>query len=204
MAADEDPSQSLHGPNLRVLLTTDRDGECLLEITQLAPAPGPWRLEVVWQPVDARGLTLGFANPLYQTPLTFSRLTGSGSVANQLAIDKALAIRSLAAAGRSERQIAAALSVSRKAVRRHLGRSNSKGTKAPTGEAPTGSTQAMETKAPTGSSEADKGAAPAVLEPSLAAAPKAGSRRTAARSPSRRDAPRTAVGCGPRRPRCGA
>ncbi len=45
-------------------------------------------------------------------------------MANQLAIDKALAskalaIKALAAAGRSERQIAAVLSVSRKAVRRH-------------------------------------------------------------------------------------
>ncbi len=74
MAAGDDPSQLLHGPNLRVLLTTDRDGECLLEITQFEPAPGPWRLEVVWQPVDARGLALGFTNPLYHTPLTFSRL----------------------------------------------------------------------------------------------------------------------------------
>ena len=74
-------------------------------------------------------------------------------MANQLAMDKALAIKALAASGRSERQIAAALSVSRKAVRRHLGRSNSKETKAPTGEAPTGSPAPKETKAPTGSSE---------------------------------------------------
>jgi transposase len=58
-------------------------------------------------------------------------------VANQLAMDKALAIKALAAAGRSERQIAAALSVSRKAVRRQLGRSNSKETKAPTGSSET-------------------------------------------------------------------
>ena len=104
-------------------------------------------------------------------------------MANQLAMDKALAIKALAAAGRSERQIAAALSVSRKAVRRHLGRSNSKETKAPTGstetketKAPTGSIEAKETKAPTGSSEAERAAAPAVSEPSIASAPKTGSR----------------------------
>jgi hypothetical protein len=74
MASGEVPAQSLHGPDVRVVLTTDRDGDCLLEITQREPAPGPWRLEVVWQPVDARGLALGFTNPLYHTPLTFSHV----------------------------------------------------------------------------------------------------------------------------------
>ena len=104
-------------------------------------------------------------------------------MANQLAMGKVLAIKALAAAGRSERQIAAALSVSRKAVRRHLGRSNSKETKAPTGltetketKTPTGSIEAKETQSPTGSSEVEKAAAPAVLEPSIASAPKTGSR----------------------------
>ena len=38
-------------------------------------------------------------------------------MANQLAIDKALAIKTLAAAGRSERQIAAALGSSESAVK---------------------------------------------------------------------------------------
>ena len=73
MSNTEPPSLSLHGPGLRLLLTTDRDGDCLVEITQLEPAPGPWRLELDWQPVDRRGLSLGFTNRLYQTPLTFSR-----------------------------------------------------------------------------------------------------------------------------------
>lgn len=72
-------------------------------------------------------------------------------MANQLAMDKSLAIQGLAAAGMSERQIAATLSVSRKAVRRHLGRGTSKDTDAPTGEAPTGSDASKETNAPTGS-----------------------------------------------------
>jgi transposase len=66
-------------------------------------------------------------------------------------MDKVLAIQSLASKGISERQIAATLGISRKAVRRHLGRNGSKETKAPTGKAPTGSEGAKETKAPTGS-----------------------------------------------------
>jgi transposase len=72
-------------------------------------------------------------------------------MANQLAMDKVQAIKSLEAAGLSERQIARTLSVSRKAVRRHLGRRPSKDTKAPTGKAPTGSLEPKDTKAPTGS-----------------------------------------------------
>jgi hypothetical protein len=51
----------------------------------------------------------------------------------------------------SERQIASTLSISRKAVRRHLGRNRSKDTKAPPGEAPTGSDDPKDTKAPPGS-----------------------------------------------------
>jgi len=56
-------------------------------------------------------------------------------MANRLAMDKVQAVKSLAAAGLSERQIARTLGVSRKAVRRHLGRIPSKDTKAPTGSA---------------------------------------------------------------------
>ena len=72
-------------------------------------------------------------------------------MAHRLAMDKVHAITSLHAQGMSERRIAKTLEISRKAVRRHLGRPSSKDTKAPTGEAPTGSADAKETKAPTGS-----------------------------------------------------
>ncbi len=74
-------------------------------------------------------------------------------MAHRLAMDKVQAIKSLDAAGLSERQIAGTLSISRKAVRRHLGRGASKDTKAPTGKAPTGSADPKDTKAPTGSAE---------------------------------------------------
>src|SRR5262245_25884881 len=88
-------------------------------------------------------------------------------MANQLAMDKVQAIKSLEAAGLSERLIASTLGISRKAVRRHLGRNRPKDTKAPTGEAPTGSLEAKDTssahrvgdskdtKAPTGSAVAE-------------------------------------------------
>jgi transposase len=72
-------------------------------------------------------------------------------MAHRLAMDKVHAITSLHSQGMSERQIAKTLEISRKAVRRHLGRPSSKDTKAPTGEAPTGSADAKDTKAPTGS-----------------------------------------------------
>lgn len=72
-------------------------------------------------------------------------------MANRLAMDKVHAIKSLEAAGLSARRIARTLSISRKAVRRHLGRQWSKGTKTPTGDAPTGSGDPKDTKAPTGS-----------------------------------------------------
>ena len=72
-------------------------------------------------------------------------------MAHRLAMDKVHAIKSLHAQGMSERRIAKTLEISRKAVRRHLGRGSSKDTKAPTGEAPTGSAEAKDTKAPTGS-----------------------------------------------------
>ena len=78
-------------------------------------------------------------------------------MANQLAMDKVQAIKGLAAAGRSERQIARTLGISRKAVRRHLGRAAPKETKAPTGKAPTGSEARKETKAPTGSEASAEG-----------------------------------------------
>jgi transposase len=72
-------------------------------------------------------------------------------MANRLAMDKVQAIKSLQAAGLSERQIAVTLAISRKAVRRHLGRNSAKDTKAPSGKAPTGSEAPKDTKAPTGS-----------------------------------------------------
>jgi transposase len=54
-------------------------------------------------------------------------------MANQLAMDKSLAIKNLATAGYSQRRIAQTLGISRKAVRRHLAADFSKDTKAPTG-----------------------------------------------------------------------
>ena len=78
-------------------------------------------------------------------------------MSNQLAMEKLLAIQNLASRGMSERRIAATLGISRKAVRRHLGRDGSKDTKAPTGEAPTGSEGSKETKAPTGSEPGQEG-----------------------------------------------
>ena len=54
-------------------------------------------------------------------------------MANQLGMDKSLAIKSLRNEGMSERAIARALDVSRNAVRSHLRGLPSKGTKAPTG-----------------------------------------------------------------------
>ena len=73
---------------------------------------------------------------------------------NQLGMDKVHAIKSLHATGMSERRIASTLGISRKAVRRHLGRGAPKDTKAPTGKAPTGSSDSKDTKAPTGSAAA--------------------------------------------------
>jgi transposase len=75
-------------------------------------------------------------------------------MANQLGMDKVQAIKNLQATGMSERRIANTLGISRKAVRRHLGRGAAKDTKAPTGEAPTGSPTSKDTKAPTGSAGA--------------------------------------------------
>lgn len=72
-------------------------------------------------------------------------------MAHRLAMDKVHAITTLHSQGMSERRIAKTLNISRKAVRRHLSRTPSKDTKAPTGEAPTGSAAAKDTKAPTGS-----------------------------------------------------
>ena len=72
-------------------------------------------------------------------------------MANRLAMDKAQAIKGLEAAGLSERQIASTLEVSRKAVRRHLGRISSKDTKAPTGSSAHRVEGSKDTKAPTGS-----------------------------------------------------
>ena len=74
-------------------------------------------------------------------------------MANRLAMDKVLAVKSLAAAGLSERQIARTLEVSRKAVRRHLGRISSKDTKAPTGSSAHRVPASKDTKAPTGSED---------------------------------------------------
>ena len=77
-------------------------------------------------------------------------------MANQLAMDKSLAINNLRRAGYSERRIAETLGVSRGAVRRHLASENANSTIAPTGlddPAPTGSDGSNSTKAPTGSEE---------------------------------------------------
>lgn len=76
-------------------------------------------------------------------------------MANQLAMDKVQAIKSLRSSGMTERGIARTLGVSRKAVRRHLGRDPSKDTKAPLGKAPTGSDDSKDTKALTGSETVD-------------------------------------------------
>lgn len=84
-------------------------------------------------------------------------------MANQLGMDKSLAIGNLHASGMSERAIARALGVSRNAVRSHLAAQRAKGTTAPTGEAPTGSEKPKGTKAPTGSQGTDK---PPEAEPS--------------------------------------
>jgi len=76
-------------------------------------------------------------------------------MANQLAMDKSLAINNLRDAGYSERRIAQTLGVSRGAVRRHLLRPEANGTTAPTApveQALTGSQGANRSKAPTGSS----------------------------------------------------
>jgi transposase len=72
-------------------------------------------------------------------------------MANRLAMDKVQAIKGLQAAGLSERQIARTLAISRKAVRRHLGRNRSKDTKAPTGSSAHRVDSPKDTKAPTGS-----------------------------------------------------
>ncbi|MFO0821184.1 MAG: hypothetical protein U1A77_24785 [Pirellulales bacterium] len=65
-------SLSLHGSGLRAELSADRDGDCWLEITLAESTPGNWRLEVVWQPVDDRGLARGFGCQLFQAPLEFA------------------------------------------------------------------------------------------------------------------------------------
>jgi transposase len=72
-------------------------------------------------------------------------------MANQLGMDKALAIKNLRTLGMSERAIARSLGVSRNAVRRHLEGISSNDTKAPTGSAPTGSEPSNDATAPTGS-----------------------------------------------------
>jgi hypothetical protein len=65
-------------------------------------------------------------------------------MANRLAILKSQGVRALGEAGRSERDIAQVMGVSRGTVRRHLGREEANRTKAPTGsEEPNGA------KAPT-------------------------------------------------------
>lgn len=66
------PSQILHSSGVRAELSVDRDGECLLEITQVEPAAGHWQLVVLWHPVDERGLARGFGSQLFQTPLAFA------------------------------------------------------------------------------------------------------------------------------------
>ena len=77
-------------------------------------------------------------------------------MANQLAMDKSLAINNLRDAGYSQRRIAKTLGVSRGAVRRHLAGESSNRTIAPTAPialAPTGSADSNSTTAPTGSDQ---------------------------------------------------
>jgi transposase len=81
----------------------------------------------------------------------YENLIRESTTVRQLGMDKRLAIQHLHQAGFSERQIVEQLGVSRNAVRHRLGRSLSKGTKAPTGSALTGSGESKGTKAPTGS-----------------------------------------------------
>lgn len=80
-------------------------------------------------------------------------------MANQLAMDKSLAINNLRRAGYSERRIAKTLGVSRGAVRRHLVGESSNGTTAPTGPsdpARAATADSNSTKAPTGPEESLK------------------------------------------------
>lgn len=72
-------------------------------------------------------------------------------MANQLAMDKSLAIQNLRAAGYSERRIAETLEVSRGAVRRHLAAAEANSTKAQTAQAQTVADEPNGTKAQTGS-----------------------------------------------------
>ncbi|TWU54332.1 Integrase core domain protein [Rubripirellula tenax] len=77
-------------------------------------------------------------------------------MADQLAMDKSLAISNLRDAGYSQRRIAKTLGVSRGAVRRHLAGESSNRTIAPTAPialAPTGSADSNSTTAPTGSDQ---------------------------------------------------
>jgi transposase len=69
---------------------------------------------------------------------------------NQLGMDKVQAIQQLHSQNWSQRKIAETLGVDRKAVRRHIEAISSKGTEAPTGEAPTGPETSKGTIAPTG------------------------------------------------------
>ncbi len=68
-------------------------------------------------------------------------------MANQLGMDKSLAVQNLHRQGMSEREIARALGISRNAVRRHKSLIHPKDT-----TAPTGSEDSKSTRAPTGSS----------------------------------------------------
>jgi hypothetical protein len=87
-------------------------------------------------------------------------------MANQLTMDKSLAINDLGAAEYSQRRIAGTLDISRGAVRRHLSGLTANDTTAPTGHAelaPTRSLDSNSTKAPTGSSDKTAPTDPAEL-----------------------------------------
>lgn len=81
MPPHECPSMTLHNLTFRAELSADRAGECLLEITHVAPAASAWQLEVIWQPVDDRGLARGSSCRLFETPLEFSALDDQPSCA---------------------------------------------------------------------------------------------------------------------------
>jgi transposase len=72
-------------------------------------------------------------------------------MANQLGMDKTLAIKHLRHSGLSQQAIADALGISRGAVIRHLASIESNSTEVPTGKAPTGCEDSNSTEAPTGS-----------------------------------------------------
>jgi transposase len=86
-------------------------------------------------------------------------------MANHLSMAKCNGIVGLHQEGWSQRRIAEALGIDRKTVRRQLASEAAKGTKAPTGKAPTGSDDSKGAKAPTGSEGPDEAESGEVGDP---------------------------------------